>query len=349
MRYFCTYIDHRYLPRGLALYESLQKHCPAFTLFVLCMDEACLKVLLQLNLPNIHPIAIEDFEKNDAELLKARQNRSLVEYYFTCTPSLPLFVLRNYAEVDLITYLDSDLFFFGDVETVFEEIGESSIAIIPHRFSRRQQYRENSGIYNVGFLSFRRDENGLACLHWWRERCLEWCYDREEDGKYADQKYLDHWPSQFQDVVVLKHKGFNLAPWNVFNDEVRVQDHTILVDGQPLIFYHFSRLKHVLGWIYAPNVHAAPDEDRFVNKTIARYIYAPYIQALSKGIRQVAPVMPSIQQVTVHNGILQTQATKSAQPSRWRQILGRLQRALRIFRLIRGLYRREYIIVNDNC
>ncbi len=60
MRYFCTYFDRNYLPRGLALYRSLQRHCPAFQLWVLCMDRVCYDVLAKLGLAGVHPIALAD-------------------------------------------------------------------------------------------------------------------------------------------------------------------------------------------------------------------------------------------------------------------------------------------------
>ena len=32
---------------------------------------------------------------------------------------------------------------------------------------------------------------GLKALKWWRDRCLEWCYARIEDGKFGDQFYIE--------------------------------------------------------------------------------------------------------------------------------------------------------------
>ena len=63
MNHFCTYFDHCYLPRGLALYQSLKQHCSSFQLWVLCLNQACYDVLSQLNLPDINLIALEDFER----------------------------------------------------------------------------------------------------------------------------------------------------------------------------------------------------------------------------------------------------------------------------------------------
>src|SRR5437762_9561169 len=102
MRYFCTYFDHHYSVRGLALYQSLRRHCPEFKLWILCLDELSHSELTRLNLPEVSLLTLGELENGDAALLAAKENRSRIEYYFTCTPSLPLFILRADPRVDLI-------------------------------------------------------------------------------------------------------------------------------------------------------------------------------------------------------------------------------------------------------
>ena len=292
MLHFCTYFDRNYLSRGLALYRSLREHCSNFKLWVLCMDDEAYQALLQLDLSEIEPIALQDFEKGDHLLLAAKQNRSKVEYYFTCTPSLPLYILNNWAEVDLVTYLDADLYFFASPTPLFEEMGTGSVAIIGHHFPEHLRYRERAGIYNVGWLSFRRDDNALSCLQWWREKCIEWCYDREEDGRFADQKYLDDWPDRFQNVVVLEHKGANLAPWNLANYHLCIQNsNRVIVDDDPLIFFHFHGLKKIRPWLYDPHWKGYGANPSMV---LRRRIYIPYLQMLDDINRQLLAAVDTI-------------------------------------------------------
>lgn len=278
MYYFCTYFDRRYLARGLALYESLSAHCAAFELWVLCMDDVAYTELAQRKLTNLHPIALAELEAADPDLLAVKAERTAIEYYFTCTPALPLHIFRRSMQVDAVTYLDADLFFFADPAPLFAELGTGSIAIIGHRFPPQLRCRVAYGIYNVGWITFRRDDNGLACLHWWRARCLEWCYDRVEAGRYADQKYLDRWPELFAGVVVLQHKGANLAPWNLANFALTLADRQVLVDEQPLVCFHFHGLQQLQPWLYHP--HLADYKLGPPSALLRRQIYAPYIQTL---------------------------------------------------------------------
>ena len=215
----------------------------------------------------------------DILLLAAKQNRSRVEYYFTCTPSLPLYILNHWPEVELITYLDADLFFFSDPTSLFDEIGDHSIAIIAHRFPPRMRHLEAHGFYNVGWLTFRRDEQGLQCLQVWRDQCIEWCYDRVEGGRFGDQKYLDDWPRRYTRAVVLQHPGANLAPWNIANYRIRGRHGRLWVDDQPLVFYHFQDVVQVRPWLFRLNLAKYQVK---ASAIVRRKIYGPYLLMLKK-------------------------------------------------------------------
>lgn len=283
MYYFCTYCDRHYLPRFLALYRSLKNQCFSFRLWALSMDNEFYDAVSRMDLPEVSPISLEDFEKGDDELKKAKQNRTKIEYYFTCSPSLPLFILKNNAQVDIITYLDSDIYFFSDPAPIYDEIADNSIAIIAHRFPPGFRNMEEFGIYNVGWLSFRRDEKGFACLRWWRARCLEWCHDRRENGRFADQKYLDNWPDIFKGVIVLGHKGANLAPWNLANYKLQVKEGSVWVDEQPLIFFHFRGFSQVNRMTYDPGFAVYRTK---LSLLLRYHVYKPYILTLLETTRQ---------------------------------------------------------------
>jgi len=290
------------------------------------MDSDCYAILSELRLPNVHLIALEEFEKGDERLLESKKTRSLIEYYFTCTPSLPLYVLNSCPEVDLITYLDADLFFFAGPSALYEEIAHHSISIIGHRFPPDLRDREIYGRYNVGFLSFRRDEQGLACLQWWRERCLEWCYDRVEDGRFADQKYLDTWPTLFSRTGVLKQKGANLAPWNLSNYRVSRRGGQIWVDEQPLIFFHFHGSKSPEEWFDDPNWASYQVKP---SKVVRRYIYGPYVRTTLALVRETLPLTQNFPQA----GELRGKAPTSLSPQSLhpkQSIMSSLRRRMRI-------------------
>ena len=272
--HFCTYFDRNYLTRGLALYRSLEEQCRrSFVLWILCFDDETYENLMRLNLPSARLLRRNEFEANDAGLAKARTNRTNVEYFWTCTPSVLLFVLRRDPTIAVITYLDADLYFFSDPEPIFREFGDGSILIIGHRFAPEYAHLSNSsGIYNVGLLAVRRDSDGLRCLQWWRDRCIEWCFARAEDGKYGDQKYLDSWPERFQRVVVLQYQGAGLGPWNISACRPHRGSAGVEIDGKPLIFFHFHGLKCV-----SRNVVCLNEYPSRIDAVQLQDIYRPYV------------------------------------------------------------------------
>ena len=305
MRHFCTYFDARYLVRGLAMYRSLARQCRAFRLYVLCLTDTCYDTVARAELPNVVPIRMPDLERFDPTLAAARTRRGLVEHYYTLTPILPLFVLAAEPDLDLITYIDADLLFFDSPEPLFSELGDQSILIIGHRFSKRNARRAEYGSYNVGWVTWRNDRQGRACLNSYRNQCLEWCYLFEERGRFADQRYLDAWPTTFNRLVEAKHRGCNLAPWNIDTYPLTLSDGRVLVDGDPLVFYHYHALGSLTELDLAKTgiseyVHDLTVLDR---ELILGAIYLPYLLALKDasaevealGIEQPQPVATVVQ------------------------------------------------------
>src|ERR1043166_2486086 len=113
-RHYCTYLDSRYLTRGLALYESLRAHAPDAVLHVLCLDDLAYSHLAASRLPGLRPIELSDVEAWDPALAAVKSSRSALEYYFTCAPETPLYVLAHTPDANDVTNLDADLYFFRD-------------------------------------------------------------------------------------------------------------------------------------------------------------------------------------------------------------------------------------------
>ena len=247
MNHYCTYFDRGFLAQGVALGRSLVAHDPAAVLWVLALDEETASALRALNQPAWRVMLLAELEAADPALAAVKPARSHVEYYFTLSPCWPRWLLQSKPEIDRLVYLDADLFFFSSPQSIWAELDQGSILLCAHRFPDFLRHYERHGRYNVGVLGWRRDKDGLACLEWWRERCLEWCHDRLEPDRYADQKYLEAWPQRFDGVVECSHPGVNIAPWNWMNHHYDHSSGEVRVEGKPLVVFHFARFRAISG------------------------------------------------------------------------------------------------------
>ncbi|MBI4032683.1 hypothetical protein HY374_03190 [Candidatus Berkelbacteria bacterium] len=287
MRAYCTLFDQNYLWKGVAMQQSLMAHDPEAELWILCMDTTTERILQKLKLERTHLVPLTTLERADPAIRKVKSGRTPTEYCWTLTPVLPRYLLTKHRRLSMITYLDADLLFFSSPDPIFTELGRQSILVIEHRFPPFLAYKtKHSGRFNVQLVSFRRDHNGLAALKWWRNRCIEWCFFRYEDGKLGDQLYLNDWPERFGGVHSLRHLGGGLAPWNVLNYRYRVTDTGLFVNGQPLIFYHYHGFKLLeRGALLAPH-YGLP-------QMVVQHVYQPYRRALAQAQALVAAVDPT--------------------------------------------------------
>lgn len=285
MFHYCTYFDNRYLARGLTLYYSLRRVSPDCQLWALCLDDACYERISALRLAGLSPLRLSEVENADPEFFLTKNSRSTLEYYFTCTPALILFLLNKNPDINILTYLDADIYFYKSPMFLFHGFRHFSVQIVPHRYSQRNRALEKWGHYNVGWVTFRRDEAGLACLSWWRESCVAWCYDRLEGERFADQKYLDQFPRRFSGVQIIEHPGVNAAPWNL---DTGILTHSAGGDlsfcDAPLIFFHFHKLRQVAPGLWQTRLG---DYRARLDRTTRDCLYVPYIRQLAAAEREI--------------------------------------------------------------
>ena len=241
VEHFVTLFDGNFLPMGMCLHASLLEHGVPFHLWILCMDELAEQNLRRLDLPHVSLIPLHEVE--DGRLLEVKPTRSRGEYCWTLTSFTPQFVFDRDPRVKRVTYLDADLFFFASPKLLLDEFENSGkhVLITEHAYDPRYERfgrAKRSGRFCVQFITFRRTPESAKVMHWWQDRCLEWCYARVENGKFGDQKYLDQWPDLFgAEVHILKQKEKTLAPWNVAHYEK-------LGHGKVSpVFYHFHGLR----------------------------------------------------------------------------------------------------------
>jgi hypothetical protein len=264
VEHYVTIFNGVYLPQGLALQASLQRHAGSYTLWIVCVDEQAYSILTGLRLPNVRLLRASDVET--AELVAVKPTRTTGEYCWTLTPFAPRFVFEADTNVQRVTYLDADLWFLRDPAPIFREFEASGkeVLITDHAYAPEHDQTATSGRFCVQFLTVTRD-GGETIRKWWEERCIEWCYARSEDGKFGDQKYLDDWPERFGPWVhVLADHSLTLAPWNAMR-----------FPYSSSVFYHFHGLRII--------------SDRRVGLGLGRYVvpasvmqnvYRPYLREL---------------------------------------------------------------------
>lgn len=248
---------------------------------MICMDDKSYKYLSDNPLNNVQIIHFTELEEKYPLLKAAKSNRNHIEYFFTCSPAVCNYVMAQFDFIDSLTYLDADLYFFSDPKKVFNEIKDKSIAIIEHRFHWTTKRQLKYGRFNVGWVTFKNDEEGKKCLKQWMKDCLEWCYQKVEKDRFGDQKYLDKWPSLYKNLHIIKNKGANVAIWNIPNYQLSFKEDKIFIDNQPLIFYHFANITQIGKSTFNTNLSRV---FKNLKGILLDKIYMPYLKELKSNM-----------------------------------------------------------------
>ena len=242
---YCTLFDSNYADKGLVMIDSLLEKNDSET-FVLCMDDLCFDIIKGERFPNVIGIPLHDFM--DKELFGIVNERSRGEFCWSCTGKLIKYVLDNY-EYEYCTYVDSDLYFYDNPDSLIEEMvaSECSVQVVPHRYPDTKFWKSveaQSGANCVQFNTFSNENKSRELLDEWIDKCIDKC--SYIDG--GDQKYTSQW-GELPYVNISKNEGAGVAPWNIQKYKLDSINPIIIKDRKTqkksrVIFYHFQGIEY---------------------------------------------------------------------------------------------------------
>jgi hypothetical protein len=258
-----TICANNYLGLALILEQSLKKSNPNLSFFIFIADEPLDDVSVYPENVIVSKDALESYLGNEWEEMAFKYN--ITEF---CTSIKPYCFKHLFEQMDFdkVIYLDPDIYVFSTLDTILGDLDTYKIVLTPHITTYELEFKGDrperglltTGVYNLGFLALNKCIESEKLLNWWGDRLKTQCYIDVVDGYFTDQRWMDFLPCFFpsSDLLVSRHLGLNVAPWNHFEREVIKNDDTLFVrerkilkdgvvsidleDSHPLVFVHFS-------------------------------------------------------------------------------------------------------------
>gem|GEM_PF-1356481 len=197
--------------------------------------------------------------------------------------------LFEQTEHDVWFYIDGDMYCFGPLNGIFDQLQNHDLVLSAHRSSPCATAQEELillmfGCYNGGLLGIRRSEVGRRFVTWFYDRMLHFgrvdtplpvsLQPHQRFAFFADQTWLVLVPMFFDNVYILKDRSTNFGPWSLGPEE----SYTIGADGGAVVGDDRITLLHLSGWsAQSPNVLAKymprdMSDNSFWGQFIAHYL-----------------------------------------------------------------------------
>lgn len=175
---------------------------------------------------------------------------NVIEFNTSVKPFFFDYLFKRY-KADHVIYLDPDILLYQPLAHVFEGLKDHSIVLTPmfcevtESTSLDELVALRHGMFNLGFIALKYSAHSQKFIAWWKERLRTHCLIDKPRGIFVDQKWVDLAPLLFDEVFVLKHRGYNMAWWN-FSERRLLELKNGYGVNQPdqfLHFFHFSGFK----------------------------------------------------------------------------------------------------------
>jgi hypothetical protein len=246
-----TIVAKNYLAQAAILERSFLEHHPGGSFFTVLIDGSEDSKRESQSLGRF--LIPSDLDIDSQVLERMATIYDVMEFATAIKPKALEYVLKLTGQH--VAYIDPDIQIFRPLQVVVEALEVNAIVLTPHNLSpiprdgmeTSEQAIRYSGIFNLGFVAV--SNAASTFLDWWHARLVTDAVVDIENALFTDQRWIDFVPALF-DVKILKNPGLNVAYWNIHERELsRKSDGEILVNGEPLFFYHFSGYDPLTPWI----------------------------------------------------------------------------------------------------
>jgi hypothetical protein len=252
MKIIFTICSNNYLAQAKCLGDSIRQTNPDYQFFIGLSDKLNSEIDYEHEIG--HPvIPCEDIGIPDFDSLWKKY--TIIELNTTVKPFYFDYFIKKYPEIDFLYYFDPDTYVFNSLTAIENEFGnDGSVLLTPHILTPisvgwerpNEQLFLNYGIYNLGFLGLKNPHPGNELIAWWMERLYHLGFNLPVQGLFTDQLWINYAPLFFKNVVISRHPGLNMAPWNLHERTISASNNVLHVNGSfPLTFYHFSNYKYI--------------------------------------------------------------------------------------------------------
>ena len=235
-----TSICANYGHKARALAQSVRQHMPQAQFFV-CLTEREVPESLKNEAAFDQVILAKDMWQGDFDRFIFKH--AIVEASTAVKGAFFQYLQKRYPQEDALIYLDPDCYVYGDFSELRAALQEKPIVLCPHLLHEGNVDMEISsmahGVYNLGFLAVNNSPEAKRLIDWWAERLYLYCYDDIPHGIFTDQKWMDLAPCFF-DVKIMRHYGYDFAPWGLLGAKVEQRPDGWFVQDMPLRFVHYS-------------------------------------------------------------------------------------------------------------
>ena len=243
-----TSIIANYIPKARVLARSVKKHHPEMMFHLFLSDAIPLGFDLKHEPFDTLWTPVEFGIANPEQWIFGH---SLVEVS-TGIKGAALRKILDLPDCSEVFYFDPDIVVLNRLDPILARYESASILLTPHLTepeAAMEAILDNEicalqhGIFNLGFLGVRNSAEGRRFADWWANRLVHFCLDDIPHGLFTDQRWIDLVPAFFDDYAVLRDPGYNVCTWNLTHRQVEGSlEGGLIVNGRPLIFYHFSGL-----------------------------------------------------------------------------------------------------------